>query len=211
MPNENSSRLSPPQYTYYNYIKHSIGNDPCVNVADMKEMGGGNYVIPIHVQGHERAVALATILELHKSMGNLSIDIEIFCGNQMVTPSENTENSESLLKLYEQALSTNRYFACAKINELLPGYPSIFPVFKKEVIQFYNDDLSDLYRNFNGVAADVFREVFKSSINDITINPSTMPAVVTPTPTPPNDKVNMGLNTLILYCLLIAVCYSCFA
>jgi len=46
-------------------------------------------------------------------------------------------------------------------------------VFTKSVTQFYNEDLSDLYRNYNEVSAGVFREVLKEKINGIDIDPST--------------------------------------
>ena len=173
MNDEKSVRLSPPQYTYFKFLKYSIGNDPCVDVLDIEEVAGGNYLIPIHVKSLEKARALATILNLHKNYGNINICIEIYYCNRVVAPIENIENINSLLRIIKQALNTNCYFEFVKAAEVIPGYNSIFPVFKKEVIQFFNDDLSDLYANFNGVAADVFREVMKSPINGFFINPST--------------------------------------
>ena len=173
MTKDPSVRLSPPQYTYVNFLKHSIGNDPCVDVMDIEEIVGGDYLIPIHVKCREKAIALATILELHKTFGNINIFVEVCFCNQVVKPIENIENIERLVQIVRQALDTNCYFEFVRAAEPFPGLVSIFPVFKKEVIQFFNDDLSDLYANFNGVAAHVFSEVMKSTINGFFISPST--------------------------------------
>ena len=173
MNDENPVRLSPPQYTYFNFIKYSIGNDPCVDVLDIEETSDVDYLIPIHVHNYEKAQALATILELHKSIGNFNITIEIYHCDQPVAPIENIENINSLLRVFRKALKTNCYFEFVEAAETFPGLKSIFPVFNKEIIQFFNDDLSDLFANFNGVAADVFREVIRSPINGTFINPTT--------------------------------------
>jgi hypothetical protein len=35
----------------------------------------------------------------------------------------------------------------------------VVPVFKPSVVQFFNDDLSDYYGNFNQVASAIYRQV----------------------------------------------------
>ena len=172
MNQEDNLRLSPPWHTYFNFIKETIGHDPCVEVLDMKEVLSNQFLIQIQVQSNVKARALATILELHKNFGNINIDIEIIHCGCPVCPYEDITDIDDLLKLFRLALDTNCYFEFVRAVKIMV-FNAIFPVFKKAVIQFFNDDLSDFYHNFNGVAADVFREVLKHQINGIYINPST--------------------------------------
>ena len=37
-------------------------------------------------------------------------------------------------------------------------------IFKKEVIQFWNDNLSDYRGNYNGLASDIAKEILKANI-----------------------------------------------
>ena len=166
-------KLSPPPYTYFNFLKHSIGNDPCLEVLEMQEKAEGNFLIQIEVEGITKARALAAILELHQSISNWNIYIEILHNGRVVKPQKDYETMEDFVEMFENALSTNRYFEFATYVRTFSGFPIVFLIFKKDVIQFFNDDISDFYNNFNGVVADVFREVLKPTVHEIGINPST--------------------------------------
>ena len=172
MNKEDLPKLSPPWFTFYNFVKHSIGNDTCVKVLDMKEVSDFEYIIPIKVWDLDKAIALATIMELHKNFGNINVCIKIYFGGQVVKPKKAPENVEEMLEIFEDALDTNCYFQFVESVKIFAA-SIIFPVFKKSVIQFFNDDISDLFSNFNGVAAKVFIEVLKPKIGNFTINPST--------------------------------------
>ena len=169
-------RLSPPWYTFFNYIKHSIGADRYVDVLDMKELSNTRYLIQVDVKVKKKAAALAAILVTHRQFGNINVCVEVMHNGQVVKPVEQTHNVCSLISVLEAALETNDYFEFAKFEKIFSA-AVIFPVFKKAVIQFFNDDLSDLYNNFNGVAANVFEEVIKSPIDDVFIYPSTAKAI----------------------------------
>jgi hypothetical protein len=52
--------LSPPEATYFNEIKFSIGNDPLVRVDPLRELPGGIFVVTLRVNGTRKAQALAT-------------------------------------------------------------------------------------------------------------------------------------------------------
>ena len=192
MKNENMARLSPPWYTYYNFIKESIGSDPWVKVLDMTEMSGAQYIITSQARRIEKARALATILTLRQTFGNIVVDIEILHNGNGVSPYEPPLTNAELLRIFNQALGTNSYFRNVRLGGLVAE--SIFPIFKKEVIQFFNDDISDFYQNFNGVASNVFVEVLRPDIYGTNINPSTE-----------QGAVNNGSNNLALFVLLLAL------
>jgi len=173
MSEEGSVKLSPPWYTFFNYLKHSIGKDQCVDVLDMEEISEGDFLIPVEVRDRGKAIALATILVPCKNFGNINVRIKVLYCGRAVKPYCHPHDVSVLIKIFEEALETNYYFEYVESGVLF-GSTIVFPVFKREVIQFFNDDLSDLYSNFNGVAAMVFAEVLESRLNDVSIRPSTV-------------------------------------
>ncbi|MCL1990026.1 MAG: hypothetical protein FWG67_03965 [Defluviitaleaceae bacterium] len=167
--NEEMTQLSPPIYTYFNALKHTIGNDPELNVFDMVNTEDGNYLIQVDVagiRGHEKAQALATIVDSDKTvMGDTKVFVEFLHRGQVIQPFENVIN---YLTLFNTAFKTNRLYV--KIESTLSlGKHILYPIFEKEVIQFFNDDLSDFHQNFNGVAASVFRDVLKEFVFNVQV------------------------------------------
>ncbi|MCM2535790.1 hypothetical protein NDK43_30315 [Neobacillus pocheonensis] len=173
MSQSNLPQLSPPEFTFFNELKYSIGKDPLVTVENIIKLPNGEYLILVIVKSRQKAMALATILELQKNLGNIIVNVAVIYHGQVIDPIEDTFTPREVVNLFETALDTNRYFQFAVAQLITPGMEGVFPVFSKKIIQFFNDDLSDLYNNFNGVAADVFRDVFRTEINEIVINPST--------------------------------------
>ena len=165
-------KLSPPWHTFFNFVKHTIGKDKQVKVLEMKEVSETDFIIQIEVKDKDKALALATILEPHKEFGNINVYVEVLCFGKAVKPSEKKQNVCTLVKFYEKAFETNKYFVHAEVVDFF-GSMILFPVFKKEIIQFFNDNLADLYQNFNGVVADVFKEMLKLQIDEVSIRPST--------------------------------------
>jgi hypothetical protein len=74
----------------------------------------------------------------------------------------------------QNALSGNPYFVEVVVKPQTPGGSNaVFPVFTAEVIQFFNDDISNLCNTFTAVAADVFADVMVDSLCDVQILYST--------------------------------------
>jgi len=53
------------------------------------------------------------------------------------------------------------------------GRLAVFPIFSKAVVQFPNNDIGDLYFNFNDVAAKSFRNVLEGAPGGIILPVST--------------------------------------
>jgi len=172
MNEDNLVKMSPPWHTFHNFLKHSIGRDHCVDVLEMEEISDIRFLIQIEVKNRDKALALATILEPCKNFGNIDVYVEVLHCGKIVKPSCKHQDVCSVIETIEKALDTNYYFKKVEHVDFF-GTPIIFPTFKKEVIQFFNDDLSDFYQNFNGVAAHVFREVLRFEVDGIHIRPST--------------------------------------
>lgn len=162
-------RISPPEFTYFNEIKFSIGNDPLVQVEPLRQLSGGDFLITIRVQGMQKARALATLIIATKQIGNLLIQVRVVTseGNR-VQPITRALTPREIAALYQTAFRTNRLFNFAVVRASI-SFTAVYPVFKAQVIQFFNDDLSDLFNNFNQVAAFVFRDVLRNRINETPI------------------------------------------
>jgi len=167
MDTDNNMRLSPPWWTLYRKILETIGKDPFVYVKEMYQEGE-NYYIDILVMGCSKARALAAILKPIYNMGNLNVYVRVFCIFGEKIDGELCVDADPVnvvIKTVKTALKSNKYYkgVIDTRSKLPPPVAKIIGqvvlVIKKEVVQFWNDDLSDFYGNFNAVAAFVFNDV----------------------------------------------------
>lgn len=169
-----STRLSPPWLTLWNEIKGSIGNDPLVNVATL-DQSMNPYVVHITVEGEAKAVAIASVLQERYQFGNVSVmpQVEEKGGGPVAPVIPQSVND--LAQQVGTAFSGNRFYRDVVVKPFLvnSGPLTVYPVFAREVVQFCNDDYQDLYRNYNGVAAAVFKNVLAKSPGGFGLVPST--------------------------------------
>ncbi|MCM3218782.1 hypothetical protein M3644_02985 [Bacillus cereus] len=160
-------QLSPPWITYFNELKNSIGADPTVIVGPLIPVGG-NYIILVHALSNEKARALATLLKSFVQFGNVSMTVIVTNNeNEIVDPFPCPLDAFEIAHLFQVALENNPYFEQVVVQPQFPGGPNVvFPVFAAEVIQFFNDDISNLCQTFTGVAANVFRDVMNDEVCD---------------------------------------------
>ncbi|EOO27278.1 hypothetical protein ICM_01554 [Bacillus cereus BAG1X2-3] len=163
-------QLSPPWITYFNKLVNSIGADPTVTVGPLIPVGG-NFIILVHALSNEKAIALATLLKSFVEFGNVSVTVIVTNNeNQIVNPVPCPLDAFEIAHLFLVALENNPYFDQVVVQPQFPGGSNVvFPVFKAEVIQFFNDDISNLCQTFTGVAANVFHDVMQDEICDIPI------------------------------------------
>jgi hypothetical protein len=76
------------------------------------------------------------------------------------------------------AKSANPLFAGAIASDDAPNLLGV--IFTRETVQFFNDDLSDVYGNFNQIARDVFGTLLKSNLNTVEARFGTLPAGAIP-------------------------------
>lgn len=154
--------LSPPWYTLWNMVNSIVGKDPAVTVGQL-QTSSMPYVIPISLSDQNKAQALANILIPTVQLGNITVNLQVSVNGKPLTP-VSPKNPEDLANMVQVALKDNTLFVEVLVQPIFPYGPAIvWPVFTKSVVQFYNDDLSDLYHNFNGVTADVCKQVLNTS------------------------------------------------
>lgn len=164
------AQLSPPWITYFNELKNSIGADPTVSVGPLIPVGG-NYIILVHALSNEKAIALATLLKSFVEFGNVSVTVIVTNNeNNIVNPLPCPLDAFEIAHLFQVALENNPYFEQVVVQPQFPGGSNVvFPVFTAQVIQFFNDDISNLCQTFTDVAANVFHDVMNDDICDIPI------------------------------------------
>ena len=164
--------LSPPQYTLWNKVKGSVGATPGVKVGDLVEQKDGRYTASVVVKRHDQAVAVASVLKLSHKIGNLTVEFQVTDGDGAAVKPLTPKSAGELADLVRMALSGNPFLKEVVVKGGLGG-PTVYPVFTKSVIQFPDDDLSDLYGNFNGVAAEVFGDTMLREAGKFVVSPST--------------------------------------
>lgn len=165
-------KLSPPWFAIANQIKYTIGLTPGITVGELST-AQQPYQLPITVQDPAQAQALAAILKPQYSLGNIEVQVQINPGTQEVKPAAVT-NPAQAVQLIQIALKGNPLLVDVLVKQVGPwAPPAVWPIFTKSVVQFFNDDISDYYSNFNGVTADIFRTVLLEAINGTSVNCST--------------------------------------
>lgn len=140
--------LISPWVNYYKQLEALFKNDPKVGIefiADPPE-------VKLYVDGQAKADALAKLLPEEKKFGNQILKITII-------PSNSTE--EDFVTLFKTAFEGNPAFTRAFVTPLTPqSFGATYLMFKKEVVQYYNDDLSDANRRCSTLYQDIARDVF---------------------------------------------------
>ncbi|EEM86481.1 MULTISPECIES: hypothetical protein [Bacillus cereus group] len=163
-------QLSPPWITYFNELRNSIGADPTVTVGPLIPTDG-NFIILVQTTDFEKAVALATLLKPTVQFGNVNVTTVVsVIGDGIVNPIPCPLDAFEIAHFFQVALENNLYFEQVVVQPQFPGGSNVvFPVFSAEVIQFFNDDISNICETFTEVAAKVFRDVMNDTICGIPI------------------------------------------
>jgi hypothetical protein len=154
--------LSPPWYTLWNQIVRTIGDDPNITVDPL---GGSNpYLITIHAPSTARAQAIATILPPLYSIGNITVNVTVLdpSGNTALPASPTT--LDGVKNFLYSALATNRLFVGAGETQ-----SRVAAVFTRQIVQFFNDDLSEAYQNYVATAAQAYAAVLKTKYGVVTL------------------------------------------
>lgn len=147
--------LASPWVIYYNELKAMFEYDEEVNVVKMECTDDGNYVIKLLVEDNTKADALFRILEKEKNFGNITVFIEIIPANPV--------NNMSVGELFEIAFDGN-YALHDIVEQETPLGTFNYVVFDKEVVQYPNDDISDLYGVKSTLYQDIAKDIFDKNL-----------------------------------------------
>lgn len=140
-------KVSPPWIEYYRKVEALFKNDAAVRV----HYDDHQKTLRLFVIGEEKERALKKLLPTEKDFGGVVLKIEVY---QTYTFTEDT------VELFRKAFEGNKAFVEVVKVDLLS--PVNYVVFKKEVVQFYNDNLGDVNGNKTTLYEDIARDVFGS-------------------------------------------------
>lgn len=146
----NNMKLSAPWMTYVHELEALFGEDPDIKFMYNEEEN----IVKLFVADNNKADAIQQILPTEKEFGNVVLKIAVIPGNQLAS-------TESIFK---QAFDGNPALESV-VSAQLNGGVFTFAVFKKKVVQFYNDQMNDLHGLKSMLYEDIARDVFEAEMN----------------------------------------------
>ena len=144
-------KLSPPWITYCHEIEALFKKDPDVTVRYNDDPGPE---VKIFVNNEEKADALAKLLPASKSFGNIILAITV------VTANLDVESNESL---FRRAFKDNPIVKSIAVVDDVYSFSAGYVVFSGDVVQFFNDELSDI----NGMKTMLYQDIAKDVFSDV--------------------------------------------
>ena len=143
-------KLSPPWITFYREIEALFAQDPDVHVNWNEE----TYTVQVLVTGNDKADAIAQLLPEAKVFGNVKVTVSVRTALLKET---------SKIDLIKTAFEGNAAFAFEQTVDGVFTNPIHYVVFKKEVVQFFNDALNDIYGNKTTLYEEIAKDVIGES------------------------------------------------
>jgi hypothetical protein len=125
----------------------------------------------------ERLNALATFLRPTIAFGatKVTINVQDKHGNT-VLPAIGSTNDD-IVSTLSLALKGNQHLVdiFTKSASADAATVTMYPIFSKKVVTFYNDDMTDYYNNYRSIVSDMFKVVLWDQVSTVRILPSTSP------------------------------------
>ena len=99
-----------------------------------------------------KAEALSQLLPQERTFGNVTIYINVIPAN----------DNASKIELFKAAFYGNPVFEFEKTVPDVFSNPVSYMVFKNKVVQYYNDDMSDLHGLRSTLYEDIAKDVFEN-------------------------------------------------
>ena len=145
-----NAKLSSPWSEYYNKLVAMFENDPEIKITFDEEA----YLIRVYVSNTDKANALDRLLNHEVTFGSVTIKISV------LPP----KPSDDILEMYEIAFKGNPALAYVhKVSDQC-GTPFQFVVFDDQVVQYFNDNLADIYGRTSTLYENIARDIF--DLND---------------------------------------------
>lgn len=154
-------RLEAPWQTYQKKIKALFERDKDIIVGEIYEAtdGGVDYAFDIEVMRHDKYIALDRVLTGVKVFGNVTLGIVLY-------DEENASNADPL-SLYKTLFDGNPIVKAIVTRTDATGTDWNYICFNPEIVQFFDDDLTDFNGNWSGLAEDIAREVFADNYHSV--------------------------------------------
>lgn len=150
-------KLSPPWIIYYEEVNAMFAKDSEVHVIyDEDECS-----LKLYVNNCQKAYALSKVLPETKEFGNIKMTISVILANEKESKGFTIRDYPNA-NPWETVFSHNMAVQYVKPVMWIGGEVFTYVVFKKEVVQYYTDNIGDL----DGMASTLYETIAK----DIFVN-----------------------------------------
>jgi len=149
--------LSPPWAIFYREIQALFGEDPEIHIVYDEESG----IVKIYVENPEKAEVLVKLLPTKKMFGRVGLDIQVIPADGGEYSTEVPETVDA--QMFEKAFSGNPAFSYAKTFRNIFQFEATYVVFQPDVVQFFDDDISDI----NGIKSTLYENLARDVFEDI--------------------------------------------
>lgn len=145
--------LSSPWVSFYHEVSTFFEKDPDVRVVYDEDEN----ILNLYVDNASKAAALTELLPVEKAFGGVTMRINVIPANRVnaAKVASFKANNEPLGLVYEAALDGNEHLADIVHITGIFNNPMTYVIFKKEVVQYFNDSLGD----FNGVCSTLMQNI----------------------------------------------------
>ena len=149
-----SIKLAPPWITIASEMEQLFKYDSEVHIV----YDNDEHIISVYVDKQRKADALATLIPATITFGNVELHINIIPANGALS----TTAGLSQAQLFENAFENNDAFVFTKQVTGIFTNNLIYVVFKNKVVQYFNDNLGDIYGNCSTLYQEIAKNIFGS-------------------------------------------------
>ncbi len=147
-------KLAPPWVTYVNEVKALFDDDPQVRVV----YDNDTVELKLYVEDAKKAEAIRTLLPESKPFGNVSLTIKVIPANV-----GNYDFSRyTFRQLFDAAFDGNPVYSFSRDIDSIFMNVLTYVVFTNRVVQFFNDNLNDIYGNMTTLYQEIASDVFET-------------------------------------------------
>ena len=143
-------RLAPPWIKYVNEVTQLFRKDSEVHVV----YDNDETLLKLYVDDPVKADALGELMPTEMEFGDVTLKIEIVPGNKGGLSNRNG------LNLFEIVFNGNAAFAFTQVVHGIFQNDLTYVVFVNEVVQYFNDDLGDIYGQCSTLYQELAKNVF---------------------------------------------------
>lgn len=151
MKKEIKTKLSPPWIETLSKLTAMFGEDPDINIVY-----NGEYNVKFYINNIDKANAFYYLLKDEYHYGNILFTVEVIPPN-----GEYNYKLKETVELYEAAFKNNPVLSFIHKVDGIFGFNAIYVVFKNKVVQYFNDNLNDIYGNTSTLYEDIARDIFE--------------------------------------------------
>ena len=154
-------KLSAPWVVFYREVQAMFKEDNDIHVVYDED----NMALKLYVENGYKAAALEKLLPTEKKFGDIVLKIEVIPANNSAEENflkfRTVQSVDTdLADIFRDAFDRNPILDYVHVVNGVFGFSGCYVVFAKKVIQFFTDDLGDMYGNCSTLAQNIAKDIF---------------------------------------------------